>query len=568
MVKNINQKKQLKTKKLIDHISPATAILLVILLFTIFFRLYTLDIPLERDEGEYAYAGQLILDGYPPYQHIYNMKLPGIYYIYAGMMAVFGETTRGIHLGLLIFNAITIILVFQLASQITNKTAATAAAAFFALLSANQSVLGLSANAEHFVLLPGLLGILLLMGAMKHHKHWLLFNSGLCLGISFVIKQQGAAFIMFACIYLLIYLLRVRPFSLISFIKQFSILFLGVAVPFLLICIILYFSGVFHTFWFWTVKYAQAYSSIMPFNLGLLNFKRQVIFMFNLSPLIWLMVFIGLALVIIDKQLKAQRVFIIFFVLFSFLAVCPGLYFRQHYFILFLPAAALLGGLTANLITNVIKRFLSSPIYQHIILIILITLCSLPTLYLQRYVFQMSPLQISKAIYGDNPFPESMEISRIISSYTKENDSVAIIGSEPQIFFYSHRRSATGFIYMYPMVEPHVYAQEMQKDMIREIESSRPQLLVYVNMRFSWAIRPDSQIHILNDWFHSYQKRYKLIGIVDISEEGTQYYLEPNIIPPKSSNFIALYERKTDSYLKSLINGSHQKDQCLSCFAL
>jgi hypothetical protein len=547
MVKNNNLKKQATTKNLIDRISPTAAILFVIILLTIFFRLYTLDIPLERDEGEYAYAGQLILDGYPPYQHMYNMKLPGIYYTYAAMMAVFGQTPRGIHLGLLIFNAITIILVFQLVSRLTTKTAATAAAAFFAILSANDSVLGLTANAEHFVLLPALLGILFLMIAMEKHNYYLLLNSGLCLGISFVMKQQGIVFIMSAFIYLLISLLRFRPLSVRSFINQCLILSLGVAIPYILICIIMYYSGVFQTFWFWTVKYAQAYSSIIPFNIGLLHFKQQFIFMFQMAPLIWLMAFIGMALVAIDEQLKAQRVFIIFFVIFSFLAVCPGWYFRQHYFILFLPAIALLGGLSLNLAANIIKRFIRTPVYQNAILIIIIILCALPTLYLQRYIFHLSPSQISQAIYGDQPFVESMEISRIIRSYTTEKDSIAIMGSEPQIFFYSHRRSATGFIYMYPLVEPHIYALKMQKDMIREIEASKPQLLVYVNMRFSWAIRPDSQIQTLNDWFKSYQKGYKLIGIVDIFEKNTQYYLEPNVIPPKSPNFIALYERKTNS---------------------
>ena len=547
MAKNIKPKTQSTTKNLIDYISPTAVILLFIIVLTILFRMYSLDIPLERDEGEYAYAGQLILDGYPPYQHIYNMKLPGIYYVYAGIMAVFGETARGIHLGLLVFNAITIILVFQLVSQITKKTAATAAAAFYALLSSNQSVLGLSANAEHFVVLPALLGILLLLNAMRSHKDWILFFSGLCLGISFVIKQQGAAYIAFAFIYLLIYLLRIRPFYLRSIIKQFAIFSLGIAVPYVLICIILYFYGVFQTFWFWTMEYAQAYSSIIPFSLGLSNFKQQVVFMFVLSPLIWIMVIIGMILVVTDRQLKAHRVFIILFVLFSFLAVCPGLYFRQHYFILFLPVAALLGGLSANLVADIIRKFVSSPMHQHIFLIIIICLCALPTLYLQRYVFQLSPVQISQAIYGEGqPFPESIEIGRIIRSYTKENDSVAILGSEPQILFYSHRRSATGFIYMYPLAEPHIYAQKMQKDMIREIESSKPRLLVYVNMHFSWAIRPDSQISLLNNWLHSYQKGYKLIGIVDISKDNTLYNLEPNIVPPKSPNYIALYERKSN----------------------
>jgi len=39
--------------------------------------------PLERDEGEYAYIGQLMLQGIPPYKEAANMKFPGTYAAYA-----------------------------------------------------------------------------------------------------------------------------------------------------------------------------------------------------------------------------------------------------------------------------------------------------------------------------------------------------------------------------------------------------------------------------------------------------------------------------------------------------
>jgi len=39
--------------------------------------------PLDRDEGEYAYFGQLLLEGVPPYAGAYNLKVPGIYGAYA-----------------------------------------------------------------------------------------------------------------------------------------------------------------------------------------------------------------------------------------------------------------------------------------------------------------------------------------------------------------------------------------------------------------------------------------------------------------------------------------------------
>ena len=77
-------------------------------------RIRLLGFPLERDEGEYAYAGQLILQGIPPYQLAYNMKFPGTYAAYAAIMSMFGQTIIGIHLGLLVINAATAALIFFL----------------------------------------------------------------------------------------------------------------------------------------------------------------------------------------------------------------------------------------------------------------------------------------------------------------------------------------------------------------------------------------------------------------------------------------------------------------------
>src|SRR6476646_9675043 len=86
--------------------------LIILIVFAIRVRLR--DMPLERDEGEYAYAGQLILQGIPPYKEAYNMKLPGTYVAYALILAVFGQTPSGIHLGVLLVNSVTVLLVFLL----------------------------------------------------------------------------------------------------------------------------------------------------------------------------------------------------------------------------------------------------------------------------------------------------------------------------------------------------------------------------------------------------------------------------------------------------------------------
>ncbi len=138
-----------------------TVVVTVLLVLTVRFRLR--DMPLERDEGEYAYAGQLILQGVPPYKDAYNMKLPGTYAAYAAIMAIFGQTPAGIHVGLAFVNAGAVVLVFLIGRRLLDERTGAVAAVAYALLSMTPSALGLAAHATHFVVLPALAGLLLLL---------------------------------------------------------------------------------------------------------------------------------------------------------------------------------------------------------------------------------------------------------------------------------------------------------------------------------------------------------------------------------------------------------------------
>ena len=144
-------------EKLVQFAWWALATIVFTLIVAIRIRL--LGIPLERDEGEYAYAGQLILQGVPPYKLAYNMKFPGTYAAYALIMSIFGQTIHAIHLGLLLVNIATIALIFLVGRRLINTMAGITAAASYAVLSVSPSVLGLAAHATNFVMLPVLGGI-------------------------------------------------------------------------------------------------------------------------------------------------------------------------------------------------------------------------------------------------------------------------------------------------------------------------------------------------------------------------------------------------------------------------
>ena len=84
---------------------------------------------------------------------------------------------------------------------------------------------------------------------------------------------------------------------------------------------------------------------------------------------------------------------------------------------------------------------------------------SLPIFGDKKIFFEVSPVDASRMIYPENPFVESIRIADYLREHTSPNDTIAVLGSEPQIYFYSHRHSATGYIYTYGLMEPQKYAQ-------------------------------------------------------------------------------------------------------------
>src|SRR5205814_3367289 len=228
-------------------------------------RIRLLGIPLERDEGEYAYAGQLILQGVPPYQLAYNMKFPGTYAAYAVIMSIFGQTVAGIHLGLLLINVATVVLIFFLGRQMVNSTLGLAAAMSYAVLSVSPSVLGFAGHATHFVLLAVLAGTLLLLKATDRHAFGLLFASGTLFGIGVLMKQPAVFFGLFGTIHLVSNDLR-RRFRPEKMLLRTLIFSAGVVLPLGITCLFLWRIGVFDKFWFWAIDYARQYGRLVTFS--------------------------------------------------------------------------------------------------------------------------------------------------------------------------------------------------------------------------------------------------------------------------------------------------------------
>ena len=166
--------------------------LVLVLVLVAAARLRLLNFPLERDEGEYAYAGQLMLQGIPPYQLAYNMKFPGTYAAYAAIMALFGQTPAGIHFGVLCLTTLTALMLFWLGRQILDWTAGMTAATFYAVMAASPAMLGLAGHATHFAAFFATAG-LCVMWRTRQNEHWpMVMASGLLFGMAVLMKQHAA----------------------------------------------------------------------------------------------------------------------------------------------------------------------------------------------------------------------------------------------------------------------------------------------------------------------------------------------------------------------------------------
>jgi hypothetical protein len=592
----------------------------LMVLLSLFVRIRLREMPLERDEGEYAYAGQLILQGVPPYQEAYNMKLPGTYAAYALIMAVFGQTPAGIHVGVALINAASIVLMFLLGRKLLDEVTGIVAAVTFGLLSLSPSVLGLAGHATHFIVLPALAGTLLLLRALEQRAvnsiqypvssiqpkgvssqlsvvSWsrsprvLLFWAGLLFGIAFLMKQHGIFFGIFGGIYLLwTMLFEMRPpkrgrrsrqrrsqglpgtegvrhstfdirhstFAFGSFLSAFLL-------PYALTCLVLWLAGMFPQFWFWTVSYAAKYATAVPVIYGPEVLKIALDIVIGPSLLFWILAVIGAMWMWWDERLEQKseaplrptparqvrgegtgegsithpRLFIALFLICSFASVSVGFHYRNHYFITLLPALALLAGLAVSRALYLLKNARTLELFLALPTIVILAIALIWNLIGNGAVwFAMSPSAAGAQVYRTSGFAESAAIGEFLKTNTGKNSKIAVIGSEPQIFFLSHRRSATGYIYTYPLMEMQSYSLKMQEEMIAQVETNRPEFVVYVNDDLSWLPWPESNRRIFDWWRDYWATNLELVRTINIYERHVESLMDksPELTPANNAD--------------------------------
>ena len=413
----------------------------------------------------------------------------------------------------------------------------------YAVLSVSPSVLGFAAHAEHFVMLPVLGGMLFLLNESDDRNFQRLFVSGLLFGTGLLMKQPAVFFILFGALYLLFNDLRQKRDWKRIVLRNLTF-DLGAIAPLVIACLFLWHVGVFDKFWFWTISYARQYGSLISLETAPKLLWRTASAVINSTSMLWALAGLGAIAGLCNKQMRSSAVFLVGFLAFSLAAFSAGFYFRHHYYIFVFPVASLFAGVAISALPNLTARY--SNFVRFALLLFFALALSQPVLAASKFYFQVSPVEASRMVYRENPFPESVRIAEYLRDHTEAGDTIAVLGSEPQIYFYSKRHSATGYIYTYGLMEAQSYARQMQEEMIRQIESARPKYVIFVGVPTSWVRYPKSESLIFT-WVDQYVKTYyDVVGLVNIvSSDRTDYYFEqmPESLP-RLGAYVLIYQRK------------------------
>lgn len=539
------------------------------ILLTLVVRVRLRDMPLERDEGEYAYAGQLLLQGVPPYKDAFNMKLPGTYVAYAASMAVFGKTPAGVHLGLAIVNAATIWLMFLLGRKVLDSAAGATAAVTYALMSLSPDVLGLAGHATHYVVLPAVGGILLLLRAVETRARKFHFAAGILFGLAFVMKQHGVFFGLFGGVFLIWERCSARllgpgngglgsrraprrrageamTLDWSALFKELAVFSAGCLLPYLGTCLWLWLAGVFPQFWFWTVSYGSKYASGIPLVKASDVTSATLRAIVGPNIVFWLLPWVGALMMWWDDRLDANRRFLLAALfLFSIASISVGFYFRQHYFILLLPALALLIAMGVSRSLHLLRGDKSVELFLALsIVVVAVVAVGAVLIGNGRVWFTLTPKKAVEQVYASSIFGDTRDAAEFIRKNTKPDARIAVIGSEPEIYFYSGRRSATGHIYTYALMELHPYALTMQEEMIRQIEEAKPEYVVFVQNNFSWLTRPNSERKIFDWWQTYWSQNLELVKTITTREGAEELSEMTPEAAGRSGNFLLVLKRK------------------------
>jgi hypothetical protein len=496
-----------------------------ICLFALCLRIPIAAIPLERDEGEYAYIAQRWLQGDLPYRDSFDQKPPGVHAMYVLIESICGTTPAAIHWGTQLYTLGTLAVLFALGRRLASPAVGLAAAAFAAFMTTDPSVLGNAANTEVFMLLPLTAAMLASVYATERASMAWAFGTGVFAAAAVLCKPVALSNMVFHLL-VVAWLSRRRLASAI-------VLLVGT------LCVLLPVSAYFAVHGAWgdffdaTVGHNLRYATRLPLALypqafwtyfkPCLRSFWAILLLATVPVGCWVF---GVGTSVRNSRPDSQPPnpnpgypawLVLAWLGASFLGTASGGFFRPHYFIQSIPPVALLAGLAVGMIE--VQRF-GVALGLTIRAALVATPIAIGMLAYGWYYLPGNVDAKAHRLYGSNAVVESPAVGRFIAERSNLHDTVFILGSEPQILYYAERKSASRYIFVYPLTGPFPDVRERQHAALREITHNEPRFIVTVSEPYSFLADPGAPTDLTDALAGLVKQSYHLAAVVPLTPEG------------------------------------------------
>ncbi len=518
-------------------------LLLLLALATALLRIHFLDVPLERDEGAYAYIAQRLALGEVPYKDSFDQKPPGAAIAYWTAFRFGPETARTIHvLGLVVALLSSWALTFVV-RRLADDRSALAAGLVLAFLLSDPHVFGFSANTELFMTLPAVLSVLPLLRILSGERG--LRSAAACgvlNGIAFLFKPV-AVFNMAFCV-LAVWLFSEKRNGaadrrILLTVVAAAAFFFPILSSFLIFAALggggAYIDAVFVNNYY----YASTYPWEMALQLG----PAAITKLAPTEGTTWALAAAIVAWGIYRRDRKT--VLLCLWLAASCLGIVSGKRFYPHYFIQWLPPLAAMAGIGVGFVLGVFKDFRPPVLRYGVSALFIVGLAWIPAAHLVPWL-KASTDEVSWKSYPGNPFVEAPLIARFAAERTEPDDAIFIIGSEPEILFYAHRKSASRYIHTYPVLTIAPDGPRRLEEYVTDFIDRRPRMVILVDVITSLSEWEVVWRRYLGTVMEPLRTEYTLSAVVP----GTAKGMPPRLLTgDDASRFVAVKEYRPAVYI-------------------
>jgi hypothetical protein len=236
------------------------------------------------------------------------------------------------------------------------------------------------------------------------------------------------------------------------------------------------------------------YVQATDLSTGIANLGRALAGQLGDSWALWALALLGLVHGLSQRRFLRPMGWALCWTVFLGLGVCSGLFFREHYFIQWLPGLCVLAGLGGAALAHAIREHRGMALGLSVTALCLV----LPPSAARWELLREDPHAIARTLYGSNPFPEARLVAELIQAGSTPEDTVFILGSEPQILFLAKRRSASRYIFTYPLTGGFADSVQRQHEALAEIEAADPLYIVAINNPMSHLRAPGAELPLFD----------------------------------------------------------------------